>query len=680
MHRFTPLALPSLQSLSALLYPDELVQLQQHNVGLYNGKDKAPLHQHGALVLTTHRLLFLHSTHPHKHSLALPLDLIRQSEFWTGFLKSSPKITLTLNEPRRGDLGEQSDTLREGDTEEQPRRDDPERLHRQLAHQAQGRSWVCRVCGMGNPPSAKCSLCGVPNDTPSTSSSSAPPSTAPSRFSTPPPPVPPVPPRPAPSSASPASTIDAREAGARLSCPVCTFLNHHSMTSCEVCGSALFPSSSIPTSRRPAASSASNSTSTSTSATSTPRPATPASSGNGNGSDKLPTFVRLSFRQGGAGPFYAKLKEQLGERRWEIQSSRGPKGGSKDARSQNSATGEGHEGKEGVGIDAILRNLTLTSQNREDEMDVALRDLESLMSKAGEMIALAQSINAQLSTSSSTSTSSSSTPTPEAAALATRSLTQLGLLTQPAVTSSTSSTSTSTSSAASSNTSGYHLDLAKELVGVLEKSRLVERGGGVVGLDEVWCSWNRARGVALVSPKDLRLTAPYLPTLTRNPKLNLLTFPKSGLTILHDEKFSRDAFGARLGGWLDEESSRGGVIVDDDDDDEQVVEEGGGGGDQTPSPRNRSRDGNRQRPPRQPVGGLNLLQIAQQEHISLGLAKELVELIEMEPTRGGLGEEGSIVCRDEQQVGEGVRWFRNVISMIGAEGEADGGGWDGQVF
>lgn len=41
----------------------------------------------------------------------------------------------------------------------------------------------------------------------------------------------------------------------------------------------------------------------------------------------------------------------------------------------------------------------------------------------------------------------------------------------------------------------YHQELAKELAEVLRKGRVMEKHGGIVGLDEVWCLWNRARGV-----------------------------------------------------------------------------------------------------------------------------------------------------------------------------------------
>lgn len=99
---------------------------------------------------------------------------------------------------------------------------------------------------------------------------------------------------------------------------------------------------------------------------------------------------------------------------------------------------------------------------------------------------------------------------------------------------------------------------------------LEQKGGvmkdGVVALDQVWCVWNRARGVcmfhsflcfplhrtplifrliiALISPKDLRLVVPCLARLT--PKFTLRTFTSSGLTVFHTSHFNPPVFKRRL--------------------------------------------------------------------------------------------------------------------------------------
>jgi ESCRT-II complex subunit VPS36 len=94
----------------------------------------------------------------------------------------------------------------------------------------------------------------------------------------------------------------------------------------------------------------------------------------------------------------------------------------------------------------------------------------------------------------------------------------------------------------------YHDSLARELAGVLARSRLV-LDRGLVALDEVWCHWNRARGLALVSPRDLRQVVALLPSHTR-PPLATRAF-RSGLVVLHTPRYAIDAFAARVLPMLD---------------------------------------------------------------------------------------------------------------------------------
>ena len=121
----------------------------------------------------------------------------------------------------------------------------------------------------------------------------------------------------------------------------------------------------------------------------------------------------------------------------------------------------------------------------------------------------------------------------------------------------------------------------------------------------------------MVSPKSLKLSVPYLRQYT-SPPLTPLTFP-SGLTILHTPHYDPTNFSQRLLSYLDDDE-----------------EEGEG-------------------------TGLGVVEIARKEGISLGLGKELVELVEM-------GEGGRVV-RDNQ-AGGGTRWFRDYLT---------GWEWDGQT-
>ncbi|GAA5957271.1 hypothetical protein JCM21900_001213 [Sporobolomyces salmonicolor] len=538
MHRFLPLDV-TLQTLSAQLYPDEQLLLHQDGVGLYDGKDKSPLHYDGRLHLTSHRLLFVSSTRPHSQSTSLDLSLVRQTEYWVGFLKSNPKITLLLADP--GEHRSASNGAGNGSAESER---DREQARLNLVAAAGERSWVCRVCGMKNVPTVelglKCSLCGVTRDTPTTSSSSSSAAAASSSTSLPSSHLG-TPRNASPrrssslSASSPPSgrgssnqprppeepQFDPLETDNRIACPTCTFLNHHSMSTCEVCDSPLFPPSSC---SRPSSLRASTPGPSTDPASAIPAPvaitnvSAPANS-------TLAPFVRLSFRKGGEKAFYAALKEALAKKAWDLsevakaqkalaQKRTKALGNGGSMAGGIAGNGAGEDGaRAGVGIDAILRGIDLSARDREDSLDDALKDLESLMAKAKEMITLAQSINTQLAaqTQSTATSSSSSSSSPaeltRAASLASASLASLGLVTA-AIT---------PDQVASSRE--YHRELARELAGVLQKGRVLEGRGGVMGLDEVWCVWNRARGYlssrSLITVNWSALTSSYDTLLTQ---------------------------------------------------------------------------------------------------------------------------------------------------------------------
>lgn len=165
---------------------------------------------------------------------------------------------------------------------------------------------------MNNASGGKCALCGVSREA---GASSVPSSLPGSRSST-----------PAPGNAgrqtpspSPATSTPTTGADKRIACAACTFLNHHSMGSCEVCGSPLpTPINTSSTPRR------------------TSRPPTPGSTPMPSSSDTAP-FVRLSFRRGGEKVFYSELKSALETKEWE--SDRGGKSGR--SKGTNEASGGG---------------------------------------------------------------------------------------------------------------------------------------------------------------------------------------------------------------------------------------------------------------------------------------------------------------------------------------------------
>jgi ESCRT-II complex subunit VPS36 len=168
----------------------------------------------------------------------------------------------------------------------------------------------------------------------------------------------------------------------------------------------------------------------------------------------------------------------------------------------------------------------------------------------------------------------------------------------------------------------YHEELAKELAVVLKRLMGDEEGKrGLVSLDEIWCLWNRARGVgmsvvpcssvsgcgldimmlpiALVSPRDLALAAPLLPSYT-SPAICVTTL-KSGLCVLHTARYSAAAFASRALELLDRLESA------------------------------------------------STLEFSRLEKLSVGLVTEMLEVVE--------GSRGELVRDDGGR--EGMRWWKN---------------------
>lgn len=127
-------------------------------------------------------------------------------------------------------------------------------------------------------------------------------------------------------------------------------------------------------------------------------------------------------------------------------------------------------------------------------MSTALQDLETLRIKAGAMASLASSLNAKLSALESTTITGEVAAEPEEATFIRSSLARLGLPTSAVTLDMVR------------DEEEWKMQLARELAGVLQgfdekgKGKGIMSGGeSIIGLDEVWCGWNRARGVG-VSP------------------------------------------------------------------------------------------------------------------------------------------------------------------------------------
>lgn len=248
--------------------------------------NKVAEYQSLSVHLTTHRLILLPdpayfppSKSSHAPNLQVQLRYVRQTEFYNGFMRSSPKITLSLGPSPTAPLPDQQSANVET-------------------------SWTCGVCGYVNGiqgvdgvKGSKCGLCGVGYmtarsiSTPVTRTGSPAPMVPVSRAST----DDTRPPNVVASETAPVATAASRE----IACPACTFLNHPSLTTCEICSTPL-PKRQTPRPERQQ---------------SAPSPDTPSS----GGASATSEVTRLSFRDGKttSSEAYRRLKNVLSDKAWE---------------------------------------------------------------------------------------------------------------------------------------------------------------------------------------------------------------------------------------------------------------------------------------------------------------------------------------------------------------------------
>jgi len=477
--------------------------------------------------VTTHRLFYIDAAKPHLHSFSLDLSSVVRTEYYAGLFTSSSKVTIYLT---------------------------PEAHLVAASANEVGESWQCEVCDFRNPPGssptgAKCALCGVPRHkalsttpTPPRAASAPPPSLARSTSSL---------------LAAPATPPK------EVACPACTFLNHPTLTQCEICGSALPQAAPI------------------ASRAETPTP---------EGASDDRTVLRLSFRKGGDKALYAVLKRSILGKAWQTKTI--------GQRATPLIT-------ERFGIDGLVRGVETSAHSAQLDMNEALKDLDALMVKAREMVRLAGELNDRLTTVTELNASAGEAE-PETATFIRTSLVQLGLrMTDVPVTLDMAR-----------DEKQWYEQLARELAAVLQGTGGKNGNGmmgdrGIIPLDEVWGGWNRARGVALLTPSQFLQVLPHLPAHTE-PIITERTFRASGLRVLHTPIYTTPAFAARLQMALTTSGSR------------------------------------------------NTLEIAQEEGVPMGLASEMVDEAEAQ----------GVVCRDEAEHGE-IRWWLNLSQGYVWDGHED---------
>ncbi|KAG0178396.1 hypothetical protein DFQ28_004379 [Apophysomyces sp. BC1034] len=433
MRSFQPTQLSS--SKRPELLPNESLLIQQGNVGLYEGKQKLDQYQDGVCYLTSHRLIYVDNTNPTDFSTELSLKVIKDISCYGGFLRSSPKIILRLDNSLP--INNKTSTPFTG-------------------------TWACPICFFSNQASlTKCQLCGVPNtDAPVIS-----------------------------------NPVTRGESVNESTCGVCTFINHPSMIQCEICGADLSKGAPV-----------------------TPEPT---SVDWVQVDDEIE--VRIAFRRGGLSNFLSQLKSSLAAKVWE-------KPADTDSGRSTAASAAVTPMVRGIGISAIQDRIEKTTLETNETMTDAFQDLDCLMGKATEMVKLAESISNKMS--------KDTTETDGNMSKLRGYLLNLGIA-SPVTRGSAGSI--------------YHQELARELAEFLGK--FLGKETSMKSLTDVYCVFNRARGVALVSPDDVYRASLQFEAL--NLPFRLRQF-ESGLLVIQSMDMSDERTAARV---LQYVKDRGGQIT-----------------------------------------------------------------------------------------------------------------------
>ncbi|KAI8839079.1 EAP30/Vps36 family-domain-containing protein [Chytriomyces cf. hyalinus JEL632] len=404
-------------------------------------------------------------------------------------------------------------------------------------------TWKCSICDAYNPDNIRiCAQCGVKRDPSASSSSTAQ--------------------LPQPLSAS------------EKQCPVCTFINHSDVFFCEACDSR-FPS-------------AQSSSKLESSALGSKGSLQSASAQNALDDDDL--TVKLSFRQGGISEFAKALKAAISSKEWEkTQKSAAEIDGMLPSSLESATRSLNISSSGGGGISGIIKKVDQTNQVLDKTLTNAFQDLDALMSKASDMTKMAQSISARLAAASSSNSGGAlSVEDPELIAFRSF-LVDLGI--------SSPVTKEMTGDA-------YTQELAKELSEFLGK--VIKRYGGIIALTDLYCIFNRARGVALISPQDLQKSVAQFERMRLPFRMRKFD---SGLLVVHSSDYSDDAIATRILNHI--QSAKVASATDDWG------------------------------------AGLTSLDVASREGVSIVLAKELLLITE----------KYGLICRDDSV--EGIRFYRN---------------------
>ncbi|KAK9459742.1 EAP30/Vps36 family-domain-containing protein [Lipomyces oligophaga] len=482
------------------LYDDETDVLVQNGCGIYEGRVRLEGYQNGRLYLTSHRICYVDIVAPLLNSVSINLPDLKTAQYTAGFLKSSPKITLYFADSFESDSNTSSASATPNGSSASLPLSGVQSPRTPSQSQINTISWICPICSFSNKLTTNyrpdissipaCVTCGVrpPGSIINEALADS-------------------------MSETPSLTTETSETNQEQgkTCPKCTFLNDPMMRYCELCNARLSSSTFNPSDyildktqvRKESY-----------------LPFSIAGLKDGTRSkytptfaEEVPTYVKLSFRVGGDKEFFEKLRSVVTEKTWLKNMAR--------AKQESSVTIIGKQSSEpeskpsampSYGIHG-LQQINEDERQKNKNLMTSLNDLQSLMTKAKGLAALAESLASRLATSPGV---------PDEARNALRESSNALSLSSPIVT---------REMAGSGNDVLYYAELARQLAEYLQ-SGILKNEGGIITLFDLFAIYNKARGISLISPKDLQNACNMferlkLPFRTRQFKSGLLVIEEA---------------------------------------------------------------------------------------------------------------------------------------------------------
>ncbi|CCJ30813.1 unnamed protein product [Pneumocystis jirovecii] len=302
----------------------------------------------------------------------------------------------------------------------------------------------------------------------------------------------------------PSSAVNFNSAKNKISseCKKCTFLNHPALKECESCGAHLISQ------EKDTLSLDSNLDLKSTDPSTLKQ-------------NIVNDCCTLIFKSGGEQIFYERLKEAINQKLWTTEI--------------NPIDHNADKNWKMGGISVLQYTKENNRLNNAHILNQGLSDLNTLMSKAKELVTLANSLRLKLQASPNVSDNARNT-------LQT-SIQTMGLQEQML---SHDLSNYLVTKAITKDDNTYYNELAKQIAEFLETG-VLKREGGIMTLADVFALYNRARGVDLISPEDLLKACQCYKTL--NLSIQLKRF-QSGLLVLQEKEKDDKKIINQISSWI----------------------------------------------------------------------------------------------------------------------------------